>query len=51
MSSKYGVISGLYFTIIGAEITPHLDTSHAVRYYYKSYEVNFTDTENSQNIR
>ena len=28
--SKYGVISGPYFPVIGPEITPYLDTFHAV---------------------
>ena len=37
--SKYGVISGLLFPVLGlntgksgAEITPYLDTFHAIRY-------------------
>ena len=28
--SKYGVISGPYFPVFGPEITPYLDTFHAV---------------------
>ena len=28
--SKYGVISGSYFPAFGPEITPYLDTFHAV---------------------
>ena len=34
--SKYGVISGLYFPVFGPEITPYLDTFHAV--FLKMYE-------------
>ena len=28
--SKYGVISGPYFPVLGPEITPYLDTFHVV---------------------
>ena len=28
--SKYGVICGPYFPVFGSEITPYLDTFHAV---------------------
>ena len=28
--SKYGVISGPYFSVFGAEITPYLNTFHAL---------------------
>ena len=30
--SKYGVISGPYFPTFGLEVTPHLDTFHAVKH-------------------
>ena len=30
--SKYGVISGPYFSVFGSEITPYLDTFHSVIY-------------------
>ena len=30
--SKYGVISGPYFSVFGSEITPYLDTFHPVIY-------------------
>ena len=45
--SKYGVISGQYFPIFGLntgkygpEITPYLDTFHAVQ-HYKDYMLRF----------
>ena len=28
--SKYGVVSDLYFLVLGPEITPYLNTFHAV---------------------
>ena len=44
--SKYGVISGPYFSVFGIntgkygpEITPYLDTFHAVEIFFELYHV------------
>ena len=33
--SKYGVISGPYFPVFGAEITSYLNTFHAVKFFIR----------------
>ena len=43
--SKYGVVSGPYFPVFGPEITPYLDTFHAMLLCKRGYPQNVADAQ------